>query len=158
VVRNGAIEGSSACLTGADLAGDVETFLACLKEARKADLLGIEPWHMTVFGPWADQPRVVDVPQLAREEPCHLADLLGALVGGMARAYFLVRITTPPVAAGVSGVELARHASSVPTIFVIREIRHSVCPSCFPRTRDSLFAIALARACLILCPCHFSQA
>jgi hypothetical protein len=119
VVRGGELDGSFATLTGVvDLAWDVETFAARVKESRGAYLAGIEPWQMTVFGPWADQPRVAEVPLRMREEPCRAADLLGTLVGGMESAFFLVRITTPHVAAGES-VALAWHAWSVPTILVV---------------------------------------
>ena len=118
VVRNGAMEGTFASITEAQPAWDVETFMTRVKEVRKVDLAGVEPWHMTVFGPWADQPRVAEVPLRMREEPCRAADLLGTLVGGMESAFFLVRITTPPVAAGES-VALAWHAWSVPTILVV---------------------------------------
>ena len=110
VVRNGAIEGVFAELLGFDLHKDVGVFKERIKEAWADDLAGILTRLMTVFGPWADQPRVAEVPLRMRDEPCRAADRLGTLVGGMESAFFLVRITTPPVAAGVSCVGLARHA------------------------------------------------
>ena len=118
VVRGGELEGDFADVVGFDVHKDVGAFKAHFKESRGAYLAGIEPWQMTVFGPWADQPRVAEVPLRMREEPCRAADLLGTLVGGMESAFFLVRITTPPVAAGES-VALAWHAWSVPTILVV---------------------------------------
>jgi hypothetical protein len=117
VVRNGAMEGTFASITDVDPAWDVEAFVARIK-VWSTSLADIESRHMTVFGPWADQPRVAEVPLRMREEPCRAADLLGTLVGGMESAFFLVRITTPPVAAGES-VALAWHAWSVPTILVV---------------------------------------
>jgi hypothetical protein len=68
----------------------------------------------------------------------------------MESAFFLVRIWTPPVAAGESGVGLARHTWSVPAMSV--RFVTPCAPRAFPRTRDSLFTIALARAFLILPP------
>jgi hypothetical protein len=152
IVRGGELEGSFASVTDVDLAGDVEAFVARIK-GWSISLADIESRHMTVFGPWASASAVpVDMGDATSGRGLDPADIIEPLVVGMARAYFLVRITTPPVAAGESGVELARHAWSVPTILVVREIRHSLCLSCIPRTRDSLFTIALARAFRILLP------
>jgi hypothetical protein len=153
VVRGGELEGDFADLGGVDLHKDVGAFKAHFKESRGAYLLGIEPWLMTVFGPWDSAEEVPDDMAVATHGRGRSPlTTLGTLVVGKPLAFFLVRITTPPVAAGELGVELARHAWTVPTILVVREIRHSVCPCAFPRTRDSLFTIALARACLILSP------
>ena len=112
VVRNGAMEGTFASITEAQPAWDVETFMTRVKEVRKADLAGIEPWHMTVFGPWASPPKkAVWTAVLADDDAAiNPTTTLRRLVGGMESAFFLVRITTPPVAAGVSCVGLARHA------------------------------------------------
>ena len=119
VVRNGAIEGDFDEIDIGD-AADVRAFKAQLKEVRKADLLGIEPWHMTVFGPWASPPKkAVWTAVLADDDAAiNPTTTLQGLVGGMESAFFLVRITTPPVAAGES-VALAWHAWSVPTILVV---------------------------------------
>ena len=120
VVRNGAMEGTFASITEAQPAWDVETFMTRVKEVRKTDLLGIEPWHMTVFGPWASPPKkAVWTAVLADDDAAiNPTTTLQGLVGGMESAFFLVRITTPPVAAGES-VALAWHAWSVPTILVV---------------------------------------
>ena len=61
---------------------------------------------MTIFGPWAEQPRVADVVRLVGEEPCRVAAILGDLIGGMERAYFIVRITVPPLAAAAGASAL----------------------------------------------------
>ena len=67
VVRGVELEGDFDDVVVFDVHNYVGAFKAQLKEVRKADLLGIEPWHMTVFGPWADQPRVAEVPLRMRE-------------------------------------------------------------------------------------------
>ena len=36
---------------------------------------------MTVFGVWAEQPRVADVARLVGEEPCRAAATIGDLIG-----------------------------------------------------------------------------
>jgi len=121
VVRGGELDGSFATLTGVvDLAWDVETFAARVKESRGAYLAGIEPWQMTVFGPWTRRPRSAEWTARLADVDGALdpADVLEPLLVGMERAFFLVRITTPPVAAGES-VALAWHAWSVPTILVV---------------------------------------
>jgi hypothetical protein len=116
VVRNGAMAEDFDYIDGVDIAASVRAFKAHLKEVRKADLLGIEPWHMTVFGPWASASAVPDDTAVATHgRGLDPAEIFEPLIVGKQRAYFLVRITTPPVAAGESGVELARHALSVPT-------------------------------------------
>jgi hypothetical protein len=133
VVRGGELEGDFADLGGVDLHKDVGAFKAHFKESRGAYLLGIEPWLMTVFGPWDSAEEVPDDMAVATHGRGRSPlTTLGTLVVGKPLAFFLVRITTPPVATGESGVELARHALSVPTILVVREIRPSVCTSCIP--------------------------
>jgi hypothetical protein len=131
VVRNGAMEGTFASIKDVDLAGDIETFVVHIKNEWSADLLGIPPRLMTVFGPWDSAEEVPDDMAVATQGRGRSPlTTLGTLVVGKPLAFFLVRITTPPVAAGELGVELAWHALSVPTILVVREIRHSVRPSC----------------------------
>jgi hypothetical protein len=99
------------------------------------DLAGITPRLMTVFGPWNSADEVPDVAIETQGRGRALTTKLGTLVVGMENAFFLVRITTPPVAAGKSGVGLARHALSVPTILV-----------CDASLRVPLFVHSRARA------------
>jgi hypothetical protein len=156
VRRNGAMDGNFYYLEGVELHKDVGAFKTRIM-AWSVSLADVEPRLMTVFGPWGSASAV---PEDMGDATSGLdpADILAPLVVGKQRAYFLVRITTPPVAAGVSGVELARHALSMPTILVVREIRFSGALRAFSRTRDSLFTAALARAFLILLPCLVMQA
>jgi hypothetical protein len=110
----------------------VRAFKLHLLDTWDVDLLGVTPRLMTVHGPWASPADVPEDVGAATSGVGHDAiDPFEPLVDDKERAYFLVRITTPPVAAGES-VALARHAWSVPTISAVREIRHSVCHSCIP--------------------------
>jgi len=95
-VRDGSIEGNFVTLAGVNFGGDMEEFAMNFKRSR-ARLHDVELGDLVVYGPWATQPRVADVARLVGEEPCRIADVLGALVAGMERAYFLVRITAPPL-------------------------------------------------------------
>ena len=120
VVRGGELEGDFADVVGFDVHKDVGAFKAHFKESRGAYLLGVEPWLMTVYGPWDSAPPYSTWTARLAEFDGALdpADVLEPLLVGMERAFFLVRITTPPVAAGES-VALAWHAWSVPTILVV---------------------------------------
>ena len=119
VVRNGAMEGTFASITDVDPAWDVEAFVARIK-VWSTSLADIESRHMTVFGPWASPPKKAVWTALLADDDAAInpTTTLRCLVGGMENAFFLVRITTPPVAAGES-VALAWHAWSVPTILVV---------------------------------------
>ena len=81
-----------------------------LKETVKAwaaELARIEPRQMTVYGPWATQPRVTDVTELLKAEPLPVTALLSTLGDASGDRFFLVRITVPivaPAAAGGAGV------------------------------------------------------
>jgi hypothetical protein len=131
VVRNGAIEGGFDSVECPTMPVTVRAFKLHLLNTWDVDLLGVMPRLMTVHGPWASAAAVPEDVGAATSGVGHDAiDPFEPLVVGKERAYFLVRITTPPVAAGELGVELARHAWSVPTILVVRVIRHSECPSC----------------------------
>jgi hypothetical protein len=161
IVRGGELEGDFADLGGVDLLKDVSAFKLHLQKEWAEDLAGITPRHMSVFRPWASPPKKAERTARLADDDAVLdpADILEPLLVGMARAYFLVRITTPPVAAGVSGVELARHAWSVPTILIGREIRHTVCPSCIPaHARQPLHHCTCTRVFLSISPCVILQA
>ena len=99
VVQDGVLVGDFARVADFDLAGDVDDLKQRIKDVRGAELAGVEPWHMTVFGPWPEQPRVAGLAHLLGKEPCRTADILDGILGDMERAYFIVRITAPPPAA-----------------------------------------------------------
>ena len=111
VEHDGRLVGDFDIVESVDLAADVRALKQRLK-AWSAELAGVEPRHMTVFGVWAEQPRVADVARLVSEEPCRAADTLGVLIGGMERAYFIVRITAPPPAAAAGASVLVGTAHS----------------------------------------------
>ena len=101
IVRGGQLEGNFATVKGANLDGNMEEFAELLK-----GWAGVDTRLMTVFGPWPTQPRVAEVAQRLTEEPCPVGDIPRDLITRMgermsppvaqpARAYFLVRITTP---------------------------------------------------------------
>jgi len=150
VVRNGEMEGGFASVTGVNLAGDVEEFLERVR-GWSISLADVELRHMTVYGPWGSAAEVPDMATVTRGRANDVADPFQPLVREKERAYFLVRITTPPVAAGESGVGVARHTWSVPAMSV--RFVTSCAPRAFPRTRDSLFTTAIARAFLTSHPC-----
>ena len=102
VVRDGAMEGGFARIRGdVDLGGDVEALVARIKEEWSADLLDIAPRLITVYGPWDSAAEVPAVGDATSGCGLDIADPLRPLVVGKERAYFLVRITTPPAAGGV---------------------------------------------------------
>jgi hypothetical protein len=161
IVRGGELEGDFADLGGVDLLKDVGAFKLHLQKEWAEDLAGITPRLMTVFKPWNSAPTKAAWKSRLAEDDAAINPItkLRDFVDGMENAFFLVRITTPPVAAGVSGVELARHAWSVPTILIGREIRHTVCPSCIPaHARQPLHHCTCTRVFLSISPCVILQA
>ena len=98
VEQDGRLVGDFARVADFDLAGDVDDLKQRLK-AWSADLAGIEPRHMTVFGPRAEKPRITDVARLMGEEPCDPTIVLGDLIGDKECTFFIVRVTAPPPAA-----------------------------------------------------------
>ena len=106
VEHGGVLVGDFDFVEGVDIALDVRALKQRIKVVRSAELAGVEPWHMTVFGMWAEQQRVADVARLLGEEPCHSAAILNDLIGGMESAYFIVRITTPSFAAAAGASAL----------------------------------------------------
>jgi hypothetical protein len=75
------MEGSFASITAVDLAGDVEKFVERIK-GWSTSLADVELRHMTVYGPWADQPRIADAWEGASEvdESPHLLEWLKSRV------------------------------------------------------------------------------
>ena len=111
IVRGGELEGDFADLGGVDLLKDVGAFKLHLQKEWADDLAGIAMRHMTVFGPWDSAEEVpYDMAVATQGRGRSPLTTLGTLVVGKPLAFFLVRITTPHVAAGESGVELARLA------------------------------------------------
>ena len=106
--RGGALVGDFDLVEGVDLIADVRALKARIKVVRGADLAGIPPWHLTVFGPFGAKPGRTEVARLMeKEEPCDPAATLSTLVNGMERAYFIVRITAPPPAAAAGASVLS---------------------------------------------------
>lgn len=94
------IEGGFATLKDADLAWDIETFAECVVEVRRADLSGVKPWHVTVYGPWDSAGEATaDVGEATRGPGHDPTVLLGEFVGSKQRAFFLMRVATPRAAA-----------------------------------------------------------
>ena len=100
VVRNGAIEGDFADVTDGNLDWDVGAFKECVR-GWSTSLADVELRHMTVYGPWGSGAEVPDdVATATRGRANDPTTKLRDLVGAMESAFFLVRITTPSVAAG----------------------------------------------------------
>ena len=101
VYQGGALVGDFDLVEGVDCAGSVRALKERFKVVRGAELAGVEPWHMTIFGPWAAKPLVAMWTAALADEDASRdpAATLGALVGDKQCAYFLVRITAPPPAA-----------------------------------------------------------
>ena len=91
-------------LEGVDLAGDVRSLKQRLK-AWSADLAGIEPRHMTVFGPWGAKPTVASWKAKLADGDAAVdpAAAISTLIVDMECAYFIVSITAPPPAAAAAG-------------------------------------------------------
>ena len=105
IVRSGAV-GNFLTIGECNLAGDMEAFIKHIKSSRSR-LHDVELDDIMVFGPWPEQPLMTELEHNLGEEPCHTADILSDLIGDKERAYFLVRITAPPLAAVAGASVLA---------------------------------------------------
>ena len=112
VVRNAQLEGGFDIVEGVDSSHNVRAFKERIRVSR-ARLRDVELGDLTIFGPWAAQPRVAEVARLVGEEPCHTAAILRDLVGNMERAYVLVRMTGPTVAPALDVDESSAMQNSV---------------------------------------------
>ena len=121
VVQGGVLVGDFARVADVDLAGDVDALKQRVKVMRGAELAGIEPWHMTVIGPWEAKPHVADVARFVGEEPCDPTAILRDLIGDKKCVFFIVRIPTPPsvTAAGAGSNAAGERDSSEGTQGVI---------------------------------------
>ena len=96
-------------------------------KASRSRLRDVDLGDMTVFGVWASAAAVVqDVGDATKCRRCDPADTLGALIGSMERAYFIVRIAVPPPAAAAGG------ASVLGWLHVGRLNFHCVCSYALP--------------------------
>ena len=103
VAQGGVLVGDFARVTDIELAGNVEALKERIKVVRSADLAGVQPWHMTVFGPFGAKPLLTEVASLVKGEPRDPAATLSTLVDGKERVYFIVRITAPIPASAAAG-------------------------------------------------------
>ena len=100
VVRDGVLVGDFDVVDGVDLAADVRALKQRIKVVRGAELAGVEPWHMTVWGPWVSADAVPDDVSDATKGRGLAPNLaLSSLVGATGDYFFIVRITAPPSAA-----------------------------------------------------------
>ena len=107
--QGGELVGDFDLVDRVDLTADVRALKERIKASRSR-LRNVDLGDMTVFGVWAAKPLRAVWTAALKEGDAALdpAATLGALIGDKECAYFIVRITAPPLAAaaGASGIAI----------------------------------------------------